>query len=149
VDVLAPLIVIVVLTLVVLLVTAPLRGGASARAEERAEVLRADLEAAREAKYREIRDAELDYRTGKMSQADWRRLDRELRAEAIDILKRLDELPPAPTEAARPVQAAAAKAPKKRRAPTAERALKGRPTAKERPAAKAGKRGTGKPARGK
>jgi len=27
--------------------------------------------------------------------------------------------------------------------------LKGRPTAKERPAAKAGKRGTGKPARGK
>jgi hypothetical protein len=94
VDVLAPLIVIAVLTLVVLLVSAPLRGGASARAEEREEVLRADLEAAREAKYREIRDAELDYRTGKLSDADWKRLDRELRAEAIDILRRLDEVVP-------------------------------------------------------
>jgi hypothetical protein len=94
VDVLAPLIVIAVLTLVVLLVSAPLRGGASARAEERDEVLRADLEAAREAKYREIRDAELDYRTGKLSEADWKRLDRELRAEAIDILRRLDEVAP-------------------------------------------------------
>ena len=40
---------------------------------------RAELEAAREAKYREIRDAELDYRTGKLSEADWRALDRELR----------------------------------------------------------------------
>ena len=30
---------------------------------------RAELEAAREAKYREIRDAELDYRTGKLSEA--------------------------------------------------------------------------------
>ena len=38
VDVLAPLIVIAVLTLVVLLVSAPLRGGASARAEERDEL---------------------------------------------------------------------------------------------------------------
>jgi hypothetical protein len=94
VDVLAPLIVIAVLTLVVLLVSAPLRGGASARAEERDEVLRADLEAAREAKYREIRDAELDYRTGKLDEADWKRLDRELRSEAIDILRRLDEVAP-------------------------------------------------------
>jgi hypothetical protein len=97
VDVLAPLIVIAVLTLVVLLVSAPLRGSHSARAEERDEVRRADLEAAREAKYREIRDTELDYRTGKLSEADWKRLDRELRREAIDILRRLDELPPAPT----------------------------------------------------
>ena len=31
---------------------------------------RAELEAAREAKYREIRDAELDYRTGKLSDDD-------------------------------------------------------------------------------
>ena len=51
-----------------------------------------DLEAAKEAKYREIRDAELDYRTGKLSQEDWRALDRELRAEAMDLLRRLDEL---------------------------------------------------------
>jgi hypothetical protein len=91
-DVLAPLIVIAVLALVVLLVSAPLRRGASARAEERDEMLRVDLEASREAKYREIRDAEMDYRTGKLSEADWRTLDRELRGEAIEILRRLDEL---------------------------------------------------------
>jgi hypothetical protein len=92
VDVLAPLIVIVVLTVVVLLVSAPLRRGATGRMEAEDELRRADLELARDAKYREIRDAELDYRTGKLSEADWRRLDRELRAEAIDILKRLDEV---------------------------------------------------------
>ena len=91
-DVLAPLIVIAVLALVVLLVSAPLRGGHSARAEERDDIRRADLEAAREAKYREIRDAELDYRTGKLSEADWRVLDRGLRAEAVAILHRLDDL---------------------------------------------------------
>jgi hypothetical protein len=147
VDVLAPLTVIVVLMVVVLLVSAPLRGGASARAEERAEVLRADLEAAREAKYHEIRDAELDYRTGKMSQADWRRLDRELRAEAIEILRRLDELPPAPTEEARPAKAPA---PKPARPAKEARAPKERPAAaKERPAAKAGGRKARKPARRK
>jgi hypothetical protein len=96
VDVLAPLIVIVVLTLVVLLVSAPLRRGATARMEAEDELRRADLELARDAKYREIRDAELDYRTGKLSEGDWKRLDRELRAEAIDILKRLDEVSGAP-----------------------------------------------------
>jgi hypothetical protein len=148
VDVLAPLIVIVVLTLVVLLVSAPLRGGASARAEERAEVRRADLEAAREAKYHEIRDAELDYRMGKMSQSDWRRLDRELRAEAIEILRRLDELPPAPTEAPRPAEPPDAKAAKERPAAKGQRPPKERP-AKERPAPKNGRRGTRKPARRK
>jgi hypothetical protein len=91
-DALAPLIVIVVLAVVVLLVSAPLRRGTSARAEERGELRRADLEAAREAKYREIRDAEMDYRTGKLSEGDWKALDRELRGEAIEILRRLDEL---------------------------------------------------------
>ena len=98
-DVLAPLIVIAVLTLVVLLVSAPLRGGASARAEERDEVRRADLEAAREAKYREIRDAELDHRMGKLSDEDHRATDRELRRQAIEILRELDELEPAAGDA--------------------------------------------------
>ena len=46
-----------------------------------------------DAKYREIRVSELVYRTGKLSEADWRGLDRGLRAEAVDILRRLDELP--------------------------------------------------------
>jgi hypothetical protein len=91
VDVLAPLIVIVLLGVVVWLVSGPLRTGVGA-ADEAQGARRDDLEAAKEAKYREIRDAELDYRTGKLSQDDWRALDRELRAEAMDLLRRLDEL---------------------------------------------------------
>ena len=53
---------------------------------------RDDLEAAKEAKYREIKDAELDHRMGKLSEADWRALDAELRAQAIAILRELDRL---------------------------------------------------------
>ena len=50
------------------------------------------LEAARDAKFREIRDAELDFRTGKLSRDDYRALDTALRAEAIELLRRLDAL---------------------------------------------------------
>jgi hypothetical protein len=84
------LVILVVLALVVVLVAAPLR---SRKADEETEnAARAELEAARDAKYREIRDAELDYRVGKLSEEDWRALDRGLRAEAVAILRRLDEL---------------------------------------------------------
>jgi len=55
---------------------------------------RDELEAAREAKYREIRDAELDYRTGKLSREDYEAIDAGLRAEAIEILNRLEQLRP-------------------------------------------------------
>jgi len=85
------LIIFVVLAVVVLVVSAPLRSRRGAEATESAE--RAELEAARDAKYREIRDAELDYRTGKLSEADWRVMDRSLRAEAVEILRSLDDLP--------------------------------------------------------
>ena len=50
------------------------------------------LEASKEAKYREIRDAELDREMGKLSEEDWRVVDRELRAQAIAILRELDAL---------------------------------------------------------
>jgi type II secretory pathway component PulM len=61
--------------------------------EERSELVRLEeLQAAKEAKYREIRDAELDREMGKLSQDDWRAVDRELRGEAIDILRELDRL---------------------------------------------------------
>jgi hypothetical protein len=50
----------------------------------------AELEARKEAKYREIRDAELDYRTGKLSAEDHRALDRALRREALGILEEID-----------------------------------------------------------
>jgi hypothetical protein len=75
----------------VLLVTGPLRGRART-GDESLEAELAELEAAKEAKYREIRDAELDYRTGKLSDHDWRSLDRTLRAEAVELLKRLDRV---------------------------------------------------------
>ncbi len=80
--------VLAVLAAVVWLVSSPLRSPAQAAAREEAQL--ADLEAAKESKYREIREAELDYRTGKLSEADWKGLDRQLRAEAVDILRRLD-----------------------------------------------------------
>ena len=53
---------------------------------------RAELEAAREAKYREIRDAELDFRTGKLSPEDYAAIDAALRAEALEILDRIETL---------------------------------------------------------
>src|SRR3954470_21410255 len=84
-------VIFVVLLVVVWFVSGPLRSRQVDEVTESAE--RADLDAARDAKYREIRDAELDYRTGKLSEADWRAVDRELRAEAVEILRRLDELP--------------------------------------------------------
>jgi hypothetical protein len=76
--------------LVALVVVVPLRRPAAL--EERDEARRAELEAAKEAKYREIRDAELDYRMGKLSEGDWRAVDGELRGEAIEILRALDRL---------------------------------------------------------
>ena len=51
-----------------------------------------ELETARETKYREILDAELDYRTGKLSREDYEAIDADLRAEAIEILDRLERL---------------------------------------------------------
>jgi cytochrome c-type biogenesis protein CcmF len=45
-----------------------------------------ELEALKEAKYREIRDAELDHAAGKLSDEDYALLDAELRREAVEIL---------------------------------------------------------------
>ena len=60
--------------------------------ERREETRLAELSAAKEAKYREIRDAELDHQMGKLSREDWRAVDRDLRGEAIEILRELDRL---------------------------------------------------------
>jgi hypothetical protein len=73
-------------------IAGPLRGG---RAEEEDSALASrleDLEAAKEARYREIREAEMDFRTGKLSEADYKAIDRQLRAEAVELLRRLDAL---------------------------------------------------------
>jgi len=86
-EVVIPALVLAALVAVVVLL--PLRSRASTGTDFD---MRADLEAEKESKYREIRDAELDFQMGKLSEADWRPLDAELRAQAIEILKRLDNL---------------------------------------------------------
>jgi hypothetical protein len=85
--------VLAALILVVLaaFVLAPLRrreDGAPAAGLEDPRI--AELEARKEAKYREIRDAEMDRAQGKLTEADFRRQDAELRREAIEILKELE-----------------------------------------------------------
>ena len=81
---------ILLAAVVVVVVVMPFRRPGQAETHE--DALHAELEAAKEAKYREIRDAELDHQMGKLSEQDWREVDRELRAEAIEILRRLDRL---------------------------------------------------------
>jgi cytochrome c-type biogenesis protein CcmI len=75
-------------------VVAPLmrRAGAEATEKRAEDPDRADLEARKESLYRQIRDAELDREQGKLSPADWKRVDAELRRDAIAVLKKLDAL---------------------------------------------------------
>ena len=49
-----------------------------------------EVDALKEAKYREIRDAELDHAAGKLSDEDYALLDAELRREAVEILDRIE-----------------------------------------------------------
>jgi hypothetical protein len=83
---------LVLLVLVAAFVTAPLRRAPQPDDADPVEAERAELEARKEAKYREIRDAEADRASGKLSAEDFSRINRELRAEAIEILKRIDRL---------------------------------------------------------
>jgi hypothetical protein len=76
--------------LVALVVAGPLRR--PGQVDERDRAALSELEARKEAKYREIRDAELDHRMGKLSEPDWREIDRELRGEAMEILRAIDKL---------------------------------------------------------
>lgn len=74
----------ILLGVVVIVIAGPLRpgrhtqsGGPSARRA---------IEIAKDAKYREILDAELDFQTGKLSEPDYREVDRQLRVEASELL---------------------------------------------------------------
>ena len=82
----------VILVVLAVFVTAPLRRAAGFADGEDEDPRIADLEARKQAKYREIRDAELDREAGKIDEQEWRRQDAELRREAIGLLKRLEEL---------------------------------------------------------
>jgi cytochrome c-type biogenesis protein CcmF len=58
------------------------------RGRRRGALVRTEADARKEAKYREIRDAELDHATGKLSDEDFALVNAELRREAIEILER-------------------------------------------------------------
>jgi hypothetical protein len=101
VSILIAIITLLLLALVVAIVSAPFRPGRVPAVSTTTPAGRDDgavapsgdrdeLEAAREAKYREIRDAELDFRTGKLSREDFEAINSDLRAEAIAILNEIE-----------------------------------------------------------
>ena len=90
-EFLIAVIALALLVVVILVVSAPLRA-AGGQQDAKPEAARAELEAAREAKYREIRDTQLDYNTGKLSREDFAATDGALRAEAVEILDWLSAL---------------------------------------------------------
>ncbi len=57
-----------------------------ARSRRKGAMVRTEADELKEAKYREIRDAELDHASGKLSDEDYAILDAELRKEAVAIL---------------------------------------------------------------
>jgi cytochrome c-type biogenesis protein CcmF len=58
------------------------------RGRRRGALVRTEADARKEAKYREIRDAELDHAAGKLSDEDFALIDAELRTEAVEMLDR-------------------------------------------------------------
>jgi hypothetical protein len=91
VSILVALLALVLVLAVIFVISRPLR---STRAPEPSPVPgHGELELLRDAKYREIRDAELDYRMGKLSSEDYELLTAQLRVEALQILDRLRALP--------------------------------------------------------
>lgn len=89
---LAALLIAALVTAVAWVVSSPFRAPRDDEAGAQLADERRALESARDSKYAEIRDNETDYRTGKLSDQDYRALDRTLRAEAVEILGAIDEL---------------------------------------------------------
>ena len=79
----------ILLAAVVIVIAGPLQPGRG-HTEPAALSQRDAIEMAKDAKYREILDAELDFQTGKLSEADYREVDRQLRGEASELLRELD-----------------------------------------------------------
>ncbi len=89
-DVIAALVIVLVVVAIVSVLSAPLRIRGEQPRDESVDRLE-ELEARKQAKYGEIRDAEMDFKTGKLSDDDHRALDRQLRAEAMEILRAIDD----------------------------------------------------------
>jgi flagellar biosynthesis/type III secretory pathway M-ring protein FliF/YscJ len=81
---------ILIVVLVAAYVSVPLRGRREEAEAGVEDPVLAELEARKQAKYREIRDSELDHAQGKLGDEEFARQDAELRAEAIEILRRID-----------------------------------------------------------
>jgi hypothetical protein len=60
------------------------------RGRRRGALVHTESDALKESKYREIRDAELDHASGKLSDEDYAILNAELRKEAVEILDRVE-----------------------------------------------------------
>ena len=85
------LLALLLLCLVTVFVARPLwRRPEEVPREEAREAELAELEARKEAKYREIRDTELDHAAGKLTEDEFTRQDAELRSEALEILDLID-----------------------------------------------------------
>jgi hypothetical protein len=80
---------VVMITIVVTFLAWPILNGVDERVVD---AERAELEDAKQAKYREIKDAELDHKSGRMTEEQWLATDRELRREAMQILAKIDTL---------------------------------------------------------
>jgi hypothetical protein len=91
---------LLVIAAVGLAVLAPLRNPPDEHEDRTRDGRLADLELRKETKYGEIRDAEADFHAGKLSQDDYRELDRALRREAIAILEQIDRVNRTPPGAA-------------------------------------------------
>jgi hypothetical protein len=72
-------------------VSVPLRGAPNQPEPGLEDPQTAEREARKQAKYREIRDTELDHAQNKLSDDEFARQDSELRRDAIGILKEIDE----------------------------------------------------------
>jgi hypothetical protein len=84
------LIAILLLAVVAAWISVPLRRAGAPAERGLEDPTLAELEARKQAKYREIRDTELDHAQEKLSDEEFARQDAELRREAIAILKEID-----------------------------------------------------------
>jgi hypothetical protein len=85
------LVFVIVVAALVAFVTHPLRDRKPAAGQGEDPRI-AELEARKEALYREIRDGEMDRAAGKLTEPEFERQDAELRAQAVEILRELDRL---------------------------------------------------------
>ncbi|MGK2932659.1 MAG: hypothetical protein ACSLFD_07810 [Solirubrobacterales bacterium] len=87
---------LILLVAVAAFVSYPFWGKGATSSTEDPEI--AALEAARDSKYREIRDAETDLASGKLSQDDFDLVNAELRGDAVKILDELDQAGESPED---------------------------------------------------